>query len=492
VIGVLWLRQRHHLLQAARPLALALACAGLAACQAPPAEVVKPVRDPIAQEMPANWRLGEGWQPAKPRDGTDRTRWWSLYADPELDRLQQAARNANAQLNIAVGRVELARTQARVAQAALSPQIQGGAAAQRLRTSKDRPLAGYSIPNYSTTQNDYNLSLQTSYEIDLFGRLRSAVQAAQAGVEQAGADLENARLLIASDLAVNYFTLRALDTEIAKVREIIDSQRKSRQFLESRRVLGIASALEVTQQQAAIDASVTQLDLLTNQRARLVDAIATLIGTPAPTFQIEPRVGLVDAPQVPVGLPSDLLERRPDVASAERAMAAANAQIGIARAAFFPKLTLTPTLGWDSRLFPELLSLPSVFWSLGGNALQTLFDGGRIRAQYEAAEVSWNLTSAQYRQTVLVAMQEVQDGIAGMQTLAQAYKDAQTAVQSARKVLELATARYEGGLGTFLDVLIAQQQLLASERLVVQIAGQQLLVSVQLIKALGGSWEGAA
>jgi NodT family efflux transporter outer membrane factor (OMF) lipoprotein len=338
-------------------------------------------------------------------------------------------------------------------------------------------------------QNDGTLSFTVGYEVDLAGRVRSTVAGARASAEQSAADLANIRLLLASDLAANYFNLRALDVELDVIERSIALQRRALEFVGARHELGATSGLEVAQQQALLDSTLTQLDVLRKQRSQFEHAIAALTGTPAPSFEIAPSLAELKPPAVPLGVPSDVLERRPDVASAERAMAAANAQIGVARAAFFPSVTLGPGLGVESRALGTLFDAPSLVWSLGVAATQTLFDGGRIRANADFAQAGYDATVANYRRVVLGAMQEVEDGITGLAALERASAQAATAVESSRRVLDLATARYEGGASTYLDVITAQQSLLSSERQAAQLRGQQMLTAVLLVKALGGDWQ---
>jgi len=260
----------------------------------------------------------------------------------------------------------------------------------------------------------------------------------------------------------------------------------------ARHDLGAATGLEVAQQQALLDSTLTQVDVLRKQRSQFEHAIATLAGTPAPLFSLAPELKEARLPQIPLGVPSDVLERRPDVASAERAMAAANAQIGIASAAFYPSITIGQTLGFESRTLSNLFDAPSLLWSFGASVTQPIFNGGRLAANVDVARANYDATVANYRRVVLTAMQEVEDGITGLAALERADAQARISVETARRVLDLATARYEGGATTYLDVITAQQSLLAAERLAAQLGGQRLLTSVFLIKALGGDWQAPA
>lgn len=441
--------------------------------------------------MPANWMTEEPWRQGKPNDDALKGPWWEMFGDSELNRLEQQALAQSPSLQLATARLEQAKATVTVVSAGLYPQLDLTGGATRTKTSKNRPLATPSAPHISTTQNDFTLGLGVSYEVDVAGRVHSSVQAAQASAQQARADLENARLLLCAELASDYFSLRELDAEIEVVRQSIDLQRKALDFVAARHDLGAATGLDLAQQQAQLDATITQIDTLQQQRARFEHAIATLAGIPAPGFSLPAGVQVTALPDIPLALPSDVLERRPDVASAERAMAAANAQIGMAQAAFYPSVMLSPMVGLESSRLSNLVSASSLLWSFGVSAVQTLFDAGRIRANVDYAQAGYQANVAFYRQTVLTAMQEVEDGLSGTTILRRAATNAQTAVNSSQHVLDLASARYEGGIGTHLDVITAQQGLLTSQRQAVQIAGQRFQVAVFLIKALGGGWAGA-
>jgi NodT family efflux transporter outer membrane factor (OMF) lipoprotein len=264
-------------------------------------------------------------------------------------------------------------------------------------------------------------------------------------------------------------------------------QRRALELVSARRELGAASGLDVAQQQALLETTLVQLELLRRQRGQFEHAIATLTGTAAPQFSLAPERRQQLAPAVPLGLPSELLQRRPDIAAAERAMAAANAQIGVANAAFYPSIVLGSVLGADSRELASLFDAPSLLWSLGLSAAQTIFDGGRLRANLDFSRAGYDATVANYRRVVLLAMQEVEDGITGLTALRRASQQAATARAAAQRVLDMTRARYDGGLSPYLELVTAQQALLLSERQSVQLLGQELVTTVFLIKALGGS-----
>lgn len=444
-----------------------------------------------AVEMPVAWKLEAPWRESAPNDMAAKGPWWQRFGDAQLDGLQQQALSGSQTLAVASARLAQARATVAAVSGAEMPQVGLTGRVARQKISANRPLTNYNSANFSTVQDDFAVSLTVSYEADLSGRVRRTVEGARASAEQSAADLENTRLVLSADLATAYFNLRALDIEQDVLSRSIALQRRALELARARHDLGATSGLDVAQQQALLDTTLTQVDVLRRQRGIFEHAIATLTGTPAPLFTLAPEVKNFAPPAIPIGVPSDVLERRPDVAAAERAMAAANAQIGVARAAFYPSITLAPTIGYDSRSFPRLFDGPSLLWSLGVSATQVLFDGGRIKANVDFASAGYEATVANYRRIVLTAMQEVEDGITSLAALDSAYAQSQAAIASARRVLDLATSRYEGGVATYLDVITAQQGLLNSERQAAQLRGQQLLTSVFLVKALGGDWQGA-
>lgn len=442
-----------------------------------------------AVEMPAAWTAEEPWRTAKPDDAARRGNWWEIFSDAKLNALEAEASAKNPSLAIAQERLAQARAIVTVSRAALFPQLLGNLGAARDKSSADRPLSLYNFPNASTVQNDFTAGFSVQYEVDLFGGVRRQAEAARASEQQTQADLENARLVLAAEVGADYFSLRALDNEIDVVRQNIAAQRRALEFVTSRHDMGVASGLDLAQAQSQLDSTVTQIDLLRVQRAQFEHALASLVAAPAPGFAIAPELVHLSVPTIPIGVPSDLLERRPDVASAERAMAAANAQIGVATAAYFPSVPLSAAYGVESNQMSTLISAASSLWSLGIAATQSLFDAGRLAANIDFAKAGYRAVVASYRQTVLTAMQEVEDGLSGSANLGRAASEASASVHSAQRVVDLANDRYAGGLATYLDVVTAEQALLANQRLQVQINGQQMLTAVYLVKALGGGWQ---
>ena len=462
---------------------IALALVALAGCMNPPRY------QPPKPAMPAQWKVEAPFRVAMPQDDLAKGAWWERFGEPTLNQLASRALSDSPTLAAATARLAQARATFTSVSGQRWPQVAAIARDTRTRITQNRPLNNYNAPNFSTVQTDLVFGMQASYEVDFAGRVASAVASAKASAEQAAADLETARLLLIADLATAYFNLRQTDIELDVLASSIELQKRSLGLASTRHQLGAGSALDVAQQQALIDTTLTQIDILRRQRALFEHAIATLAGTPAPLFSLPPEKRDMRPPEVPIGVPSDVLERRPDVASAERAMAVANAQVGIANAAFYPSITLGLTYGQESRHLNSLWDVPSLVWSAGMSLAQPLFDGGRIRGNYDAARAGYDIALANYRRVVLTAMQEAEDGIIGLAALDRASAQADVAVESARRTLELVNARYEGGVASPLEVISAQQSLLSAERLASQLVGQRLLTSVFLVRALGGGWE---
>ncbi len=467
-----------------RPAA-ALAALLLAACTVGP-NYTRPQVD-----TPPTWQTDSYWRLAQPSHAPLALDWWQVFGDTTLNGFEQQALAQNQTLAAASAHYAQARATLAGNQAQQLPELDLDGNVSRLRIAQNRPLTNYNTPNVSTVQNNVDLEPTITYDTDLFGRIRREVEGAKASAQQARDDLANARLVLTTDLASDYFALRELDAEIDVLNRSVDLQRKALDYVTNQHDLGAVSGLEVLQQKAELDATDVQARLLLNQRAQFEHAIAALVGAAAPQFTIAPRPSQAAVPEIPLGVPSDLLQRRPDIASAERAMAAANAQIGVAKAAFFPSLTLNPAIGWDSTQFANLFTAPSLLWMVGANLGQVVFDGGRRAAAVDFADAGYRQTEAIYRQTVLDALQQVQDGVTGLSVLDGAARQSHAAVVDAQHLLSLANDRYSGGLVAYLDVITAQQSLLTSERQDVQIRGQQLAVSVSLVKALGGGWDGA-
>ncbi|MGA8764779.1 MAG: efflux transporter outer membrane subunit [Candidatus Sulfotelmatobacter sp.] len=446
---------------------------------------------------PDAWKTQPPWQQAAPKDSIPKGAWWQVFHDSALDAYEEQLLQANQSLVAARDRLDQARSLARVATAAMFPQLSADPSAVRERGSGNRPLngAGPTIVNGMAepivpyTQNVFTVPFSLSYEADLFGRVRRNVEAANASLQSTAADLQNVQLVLTAELAADYFTLRELDAEFDVVNESVGYQRKGMDLVNNRHQGGIASGLEVAQQAALLDSTLSQLALVQQTRAQFEHAIAALVGQPASSLSVPVAPLRATPPKVPLGVPSDVLERRPDISTAERQMAYQNAQVGIARTAFYPHITLSGAGGWQSRDLGPLFNAPSLFWSLGADALQPIFEGGRNRANLAAARAAYGQSVANYRQSVLTAFQEVEDGISNLSTLSQALARQGAAVEDARRALEIANNRYVGGVTSYLDVITAQTTLLTSQRLETQLLGQQMVSAVHLVKALGGGWD---
>jgi outer membrane protein, multidrug efflux system len=443
---------------------------------------------PTAQ-VPDAWKGAGPWQTAAPKDAIPKGAWWQIFHDAELDRLEQELLQANQSLGAAGDRLSQARALARVASSAYFPTLSADPNGQRQRISGNRPVLGSTTATAPVTQNVFTVPFSVSYELDLFGRVRRNLEAANASLQGSAADLENVRLVLTAELAADYFNLRELDREAGVVRQSVEIQQKGLDLVNHRHEGGVANGLEVAQQAALLDSTATQLSLVLQQRAQFEHAIAVLTGKSASAFSLAEAPFEAAPPAIPTGVPSEILERRPDVATSERQMAFENAQVGLAVAAFYPHITLSGSGGWESRDIATLVSAPSAFWSLGGDLLQPIFNGGRNRANLAASRAAYDESVANYREAVLVAFQQVEDGLSGLALLDQALKSQQTAVADSRRALDIANNRYVGGVTTYLDVITAQSTLLSNERLATQLLGQQMTTSVFLVKALGGGWD---
>ncbi len=458
-----------------------MACVFLTGCAVGPNYQRPPAPAPEAYKTQAPWRV------AAPKDSLPKRAWWEVFNDAELNSYEQQLLAANQSLLAAKDRLEEARSLARVTSASFFPQATVDPNASRTRYSAQRPevltLGG------PLTQSTYEIPFFMSWEPDLFGRIRRNMQASNANLQATAADMYNVNLVLTSELAADYFSLRELDAEYQVVEQSVLIQQKGLQLVEYRHNGGVASGLDLAQQQTLLDSTVAQLYLVEQQRKQFEHAIAVLTGNPAATFSVPVRALNATPPPVPIGVPSDLLERRPDIAAAERQMAYWNAEIGVAKAAFYPQLTLAGSGGFQSTNISNLVTLPTAIWSLGGDLLEPVVNGGRNRANLAYTRHTWDETIANYRETVLVAFQQVEDGLTGLNELSQSLTSQTAAVTDSQRALEIANNRYVGGVTTYLDVITAQSTLLTNQRLATQLLGQQMVTDVALIKALGGGWD---
>jgi len=432
----------------------------------------------------------ENWKPAQPADQTQKGKWWEIYQDPQLNALEEKINISNQSLKAAQAQFAQARATVRYNRADLYPTVTAGVSGDRQRYSGNRPLN--LTPGIPQTANDLVIPVDMSYEPDVWGRVRRTVEAARADAQATLADLESVSLSVHAELAVDYFQARELDAEAKVLDSTVDSYTRELQLTEDRYKGGVVSQVDVAQAQTQLETARAQAIDVREQRTQYEHAIAVLIGEPASTFNL-PIVALnATPPVIPPGLPSELLERRPDIASNEREMASANAKIGVAKAAYFPLFNLFPSAGFESSTIVNWLSGPSGFASVGASAVVTAFDVGRRRAINDQARAAYDQSVANYRQDVLTAYQEVEDNLAALRLLESEYTTETAAVAAAEHSLALSNNRYKGGVTSYLEVTTAQTTALANERTQVQLSGRRMVDSVLLIKALGGGWDASS
>ena len=424
------------------------------------------------------------WKTGEPSDALARGEWWKIFADAALDDLITRALTGNQDLRAAAARIEQARAAAGIARSSYWPQIAAGGNALRERTSSTTEIT---FPDTLTTA--YRAPLSATWEIDLFGRVRNLTAAARADASAAAATFESIRLALTSDVAASYFSLRALDRELALINDGVALRRRSRELAQSRFTNGTAAELDIVRADNEVAAAEAEALALAVRRATLQNALAVLLGAAAPDFAFATRPGDETLPPVvPAGLPAALLERRPDIAAAERALAAAHARIGVAKAAFFPAISLTGGAGYASGEIDRLFTADSRVWSIGPSLYLPIFQGGRNRANLERSRAAHEEAVAQFRQRTLVAFREVQDALTTTRLLAEQSAAQARALAAARRAVSLAQTRYDAGLVSYLEVIDAQRTALATERTSAQLAALRLNTSVALIKALGGGW----
>jgi NodT family efflux transporter outer membrane factor (OMF) lipoprotein len=430
-----------------------------------------------------------GWKVAQPSDDVPRGKWWEIFQDAELNILAEQVDVSNQNIATAEARLRGALATIRVARAALFPTITGTATAAGSRQSENRASSGSGA---SGTNADNQLLLAGSYEVDFWGRNRLNIAASIANAQASAADLETVRLNSQTELAVSYFSLHGLAAQKQLLELTIAALERALELTMNRYNQGVASRAEVEQARTQLENVRAQVIELGVQRAQFEHAIAILIGKPPSAVTISLASGTMQPPPIPADLPSELLERRPDIAAAERRVAAANAQIGIARAAFFPTITLRASVGLESTSLANLFSWPSLLWSVGSTLVQTVFDAGRRQALTEEAQATYDATVAIYRQTVLTAFQSVEDNLAILRILEAEAQQQDKVVQAAEAALLLALNRYKGGVTTYLEVVTVQSAALAAARTAVDLLTRRMTAAVLLIRALGGGWQGFA
>ena len=428
-----------------------------------------------------------GWKEAQPRDEIAKGDWWVVFGDPVLNDLEKQAVIANPSLKAAVERVDQARAQARVTQAQLYPAINADISSSRQHLGADRPIQpGVTATSYS--YNTFTLPPQVSYEADIFGKIRRSLEASRADYQASVADYQTILLALKSNLAQDYFNLRYLDADRAVLRENIKVQQDFLDLTRRRHEGGLASGLDVAAAETQLNTTQASYVGDEKQRDDLEHAIAALLGKPPSEFSLPENPLNLTPPVLPPGLPSELLERRPDVAEAERHIAAANARIGVARAAYFPDLTLTGGAGYLSGSLTNLISGPSSQWFVSALLAVPVFEGGRIKANYQFAQAVYREAVDNYRQQVLTAFRQVEDALSDLRVLEEQGQAQDTAVHSSQRTVQISTARYKEGLAEYLEVLAAENTLLANQRLSTAILGMRLVAAVQLINAIGGGW----
>ena len=429
------------------------------------------------------------WKSAEPSAHLPRGDWWEIYNDPELNRLELLAATNNQQIAVALANFEQASAAAKVARADFFPQINGSPSATKQRTSADASPTS-AVAGTSRTFNTFNVSADASWELDLWGHIRRAVEGERARFTASADDLESAKLSVQADVAMDYFTLRALDAQSDLITQTAVAYRRALELTRNRHQSGIASDLDVAQAETQLNSAQAQIPAVDLQRAQLRHALAVLCGEPATTFALTPNTtAATNLPVIPVSVPSEWLECRPDVSAAERTMAAANADIGVAKAAFYPRVLLNGSGGFESISASTLFDWPSRLWAIGPSLQLPIFTGGRNRAQLASARAAYDGAVATYRRTVLAAFQDVEDQLAAQSLLAQQLNGEHAALASAQRTLDISNNRYKAGVEQYLDVIAAQTTALAHEQSVIQLNGQRLAASVSLIKSFGAGWK---
>ncbi len=429
---------------------------------------------------------GGTWKAAQPADDVLRGKWWELYGDPQLNALEDKVAVSNQTLKAAVEQYLAARDQVKVSRAAYYPTLSVGPTGTRERQSQNRPLYAAGTP---PTYSDLVAAGQASWEPDLWGSVRRSVEAARSNAQASAADLANVELSIRAELATDYFEMRGLDTDQKLLDDTVVSYRHSYELTMSRLKGGIATESDVSLAETQLQSTISQSIDVGVARAHYEHAIATLIGVPASSFGLAAQPLNLALPPLPTGVPSALLERRPDISIAERQAQAANAQVGIAIAAFYPNITLTGGGGFESQSITTWFQGPSSLWAIGGSAAELIFDGGRRHALTDQARHNYEQSADNYRESVLNAFQEVEDNLAALRIYQQEAASQQAAVISARRSTEISTNRYKGGVTTYLEVLTAQAAQLANERAQADLTTKQFSSSVLLVRALGGGWD---
>ncbi len=436
-------------------------------------------------DVPSTYKETGHWKAAEPGDAISKGKWWEAYQSAELNSLEEQINVSNQTLKAAEGQFLQARAAVRISRSAQYPTATGSLAVTPTGLSSNRPNGSKSSTNRYV---DFQIPVDVSYEADVWGRVRHAVEASRFEAQASSADVANVNLSLHAELALDYFELRGLDAQLDLLNSTVAAFEKALQLTQTRFKGGLASSLDVSQAQTQLESTRAQAQDVGIGRAAFEHAIAVLVGKPPSAFSLPSAPLKIPPPTIPSGLPSDLLERRPDIAALERRVEEANARIGVTRAAYYPLITLTGSAGVESTAISTLIQGPSFLWSLGAAASQILFDAGRRRAMTQQAWAAYDQSVASYRQTVLNAFQDVEDNLAALRILDDEAKTQDRAVAAAQHTLALSTNLYKGGLTNYLQVTTAQTTTLSNERTAVEILTRRMEASVLLAKAVGGGW----
>ena len=461
--------------------AAAIAAVALAGCSVGP-KYVKPTAEVPAdfKETPSNFKV------AHPSDAITKGKWWEVYGDTQLNSLEDQINVSNQTLKSADAQFREARAAVRISRGALYPTVGVNPSAGHTEQSENAPL--YNKQTEVRSYNNFSLPFDFSYELDLWGRVRKTIEASRSEAQASAGDLANVSLSLHAELAMDYFQLRGLDAEKQLLDSTVVSYQKAVDLTNSRFKAGIASAVDLAQAQTTLETTRAQAVDVEVDRSAFEHAIAVLVGKPASTFHIDPLPLDLLPPAMPPGVPSDLLERRPDISAAERRVQEANANVGVARTAYYPLVTLGGVGGFQSSAFTTLIQGPSGLWSLGGQAAQTIFDGGVRRGTNEQARAAYDKSVSDYRGTILTAFQEVEDNLSALRILEDEANKEDAAVAAAEHSVDLSVTRYKGGVTNYLEVTTAESQSLTDQVTAVTIRTRRMTASVNLIKALGGGW----
>ena len=444
-----------------------------------------PITDTFKEATPVDYKTAGTWRPAHPSDAIPRGAWWEIFGDQQLDTLEDQLTASNQNLKIADARFRQARAMIGYQRANEFPTISVGANTSSLQDSAHQPY--FLIPN-PPPEGELQLSFDLNYEVDLWGRIRRTVAAAREEAQATSADLETVSLSLHAELALDYIELRSADAQQRLLDATVKAYSDALRLTRNRLAGGYAPESDVAQAQTQLDMTRVQDTDIGVMRAQYEHAIATLIGKPPAAFSLPPAPLDLQPPAIPAGIPSELLQRRPDIAASERRVAEANEQIGIALAAYYPSLNFSALSGFEGTSAATLFGWPSLFWAVGTSLTQQLFDGGRRHAQSEIARAGYDASVASYRQTTLTAFQQVEDNLAALRILGDEAQQQRDAVDAADNSLRIFTNRYVGGEDTYLQVVTAQTAALANQRNDVDILRRRMEASILLVKALGGGW----